>query len=106
MAPGLITNHDRRDTVRVRAEFTRWRRTAILRPGQEVLLLDLGTGGALVESPTRMKPGTRAELQLFGTERRHVRGRVARCRVIHLDPVRYEGAIAFDEPLDWYALAG
>ncbi len=106
MAAAVSQDHDRRSTVRVRAEFTRWRRLALLRPGLEVLLLDLGTGGALVESYTRMKPGTRAELQLFGTERRYLRGRIGRCRVTHLDPLRFEGAVVFDEPFDWYALAG
>jgi len=72
-----------------------------------VVLLDLSAGGALLESRARMNPGTRTELQLSGAERRYLRGHIRRCRVSGLDPVRYEGAIVFDERLDWpYALAG
>jgi len=102
VAPGVIDAGDRRGTVRVGPEETPWRRLALLRPGQEVVLLDLSAGGALVESHARMNPGTRTELQLFGAQRRHVRGQIGRCRVSHLDPVRYEGAIVFDEHVDWH----
>ncbi len=62
-------------------------------------MVNVSEGGALVESPTRLTPGARAELQLFGGTRWHVRGRVERCRVAGLEPLRYEGAIVFDEPL-------
>jgi PilZ domain len=71
-----------------------------MRPGHEVEVLNLSPGGALIASAARMNPGARAELQLAGTLRRAVRGRVARCRVVCLDPLRFEGAITFDEPLD------
>lgn len=72
----------------------------MLRPGQEVVVLNLSRGGALVESPTRLAPGARTELQLFGDLRRAVRGRVERCRVSSLGPLRYEGAIVFDHALE------
>ncbi len=86
--------------ARVTPDRTPWQRLALLRPGQEVVLVNVGPGGALVESLTRMSPGVRTELQLFGASRRSVRGRVERCRVSGIEPLRYEGAIVFDSALD------
>jgi hypothetical protein len=98
---------DRRRTRRVQPDRTPWLAVALLRPGQEVVLLDLSAGGARLESRARMNPGTRTELQLCGAERRNLRGHIGRCRVSRLDPVRYEGAFVFEERLDWsFALAG
>ena len=99
MASGLAVR-DRRVARRVVPERTPWRKLALLRPGQEVVLLNMSTGGALVESPTRLAPGSTTELHLFGSPRRAVRGRVERCRVSGLEPLRYEGAIVFDAVLD------
>ena len=104
MASGLI-ERDRRVAQRVVPERTPWRKLALLRPGQEVILVNLSTGGVLVESPTRLAPGSRTELHLFGSPRRAVRGRIERCRVSHLRPLRYEGAIVFDGVLDLPGLA-
>jgi hypothetical protein len=64
------------------------------------VVVNLSRGGALLESAARMLPGARAELQLTGGRRRMVCGRIARCQVAHLDPLRYRGAIVFDESLD------
>ena len=96
-----ITVQDRRIAERVPPERTPWRAFALLRPGQEVVLVNVSPGGALVESLTRMSPGTRTELQLFGTSRCSMRGRVERCRVSGIEPLRYEGAIVFDSSLDF-----
>jgi hypothetical protein len=85
----------------VSPEHTPWIQTALLRPGQEVRLLNVSSGGALVESPTRMLPGARTELQLSGSPRCVVRGRIDRCRITSLDPVKYEGAIVFEQCLQW-----
>ncbi len=95
-----VTVQDRRLAERVTPDRTPWQRLALLRPGQEVVLVNVGPGGALVESLTRMSPGVRTELQLFGASRRSVRGRVERCRVSGIEPLRYEGAIVFDSALD------
>jgi hypothetical protein len=92
---------DRRHAPRVPPQQTPWQGPALLRPGQAVVVVNVSAGGALVHSGTRMTPGTRTELQLSGTSRRSIRGRVERCRVTALDPLRYEGAIVFDERLDW-----
>lgn len=99
MASGL-TRLDRRSHRRIPAEDSVWQALAVLRPGREVVVINVSAGGVLVESPVRMNPGGRAELQLFGAVRQQVRGRVSRCRVARLMPLRYEGAIVFDEQLD------
>jgi hypothetical protein len=80
---------------------TPWPAVALLRPGREVRLINVSCGGALIESGHRMHPGMRTELQLSGVPRRVVGGRIERCRVTQLDPVRYEGAIVFDQTLEW-----
>lgn len=100
MGRGLKSTADRRRAPRVRPDTTAWQETALLRPGQEVLVINLSRGGALLESTTRMAPGGRAELHLFGHHRRVVRGRIARCQIVHLYPLRYAGAMVFDGPLD------
>ena len=63
--------------------------------------MNLSHNGALLASRNRMSPGARTELQLLGTRRRSVRGRIERCRVTALDPVCYEGVVLFDEQLEW-----
>jgi hypothetical protein len=95
-----LTYGERRDHARVPPEQTPWQRAALLRPGREVVLVNLSRGGALIESTNRMHPGARTELQLLGDARRTIRGRIDRCRVTALDPVRYQGAIVFDERLE------
>lgn len=75
-------------------------RIALLRPGQEVVVIDLSASGAVIQSATRMKPGARTELQLFGANRRIIRGSIDRCVVSALEPIRYEGAIVFDEQIE------
>lgn len=99
MAPGLTVTTDRRRQARAQPEEMGWRRLALLRPGQDVELLNLSPGGALVESPFRMTPGMPTELQLSGPSRRAIRGRLDRCRVVGLDPLRFEAVIIFDEPM-------
>jgi hypothetical protein len=91
---------DRRRAPRVPVAGTSWRELALLRPGQDVRVINLSSGGALLESSSRMKPGARTELQLSGVPRRGLSGRIDRCHVSGLEPLRYQGAIVFDERLD------
>ena len=100
MASGLASGCERRCAERVAPEHTSWRTLALLRPGRDVVLINLSAGGALIESPTRLSPGARTELQLFGMPRQLIRGRLDRCRIAQLEPLRYEGAIVFDERLE------
>jgi hypothetical protein len=96
-----MSAQDRRQATRVPPDRTPWPAAALLRPGLEVRVINVSCGGALVESANRLKPGARAELQLSGSKRQIVRGRIDRCRVMDLDPIRYEGAIVFDQLLEW-----
>ena len=75
-------------------------RTARLRPGREVEVIDLSAGGALIESTHRLLPGASVDLYLTSDRRQidPVRGRIVRSAVSLLQAalVRYRGAIAFD----------
>jgi hypothetical protein len=73
---------------------------ALLRPGYVVTLIDLSAGGALIEGPKPLRPGSRVHLQLI-TERRAfgIAAHVMRCAVASLDArlgVQYRGALKFD----------
>ena len=103
VATRLREGAERRLARRLRPEEAGWQRVALLRPGHEVEVVNLTAHGALVQSAARLKPGTRSELQLTGATRHALRGRIDRSRVVRLEPLRYEAAIVFDEPL---ALAG
>ncbi len=75
---------------------------ARLRPGRTAHVIDLCSGGALIETDWRLLPGTRVELQLgHPVPKFRVAGRILRCHVALLDRerIRYRGALAFDERL-------
>jgi PilZ domain len=77
---------------------------ARLRPGDEVALLDVSEGGALVEARYRLLPGASVELHLRRQNGEEiVRGRVVRSSVARLraDAVSYRAAIAFERMLRW-----
>jgi hypothetical protein len=95
----MMVEADRRSSPRVSVEHTSYSQSATLRPGQDVTLVNLSTCGALVRSTGRMNPGVRTELQLVGPSGAIVSGRVDRCRVISVNPLKYEAAILFDAPL-------
>lgn len=94
---------DRRHAPRLGPEPSGWKPDALLRPGFPIRIVNMSSHGALVETATRLRPGRVAELQLCETagddSRVLVRGRIGRCRVTAIDPIRYEGAIEFDSPL-------
>ena len=77
---------------------------AILRPGYAVALIDLSAGGAMIEGPRPLRPGTRVHVQLVtGVRRFALTAQVLRCSVAALDVeagVRYRGALRFDERCD------
>jgi len=101
MASVATAVNERRHGLRVGGGGQRFGAGAVLRPGQAVVLVNISRGGALVDSGARMRPGARTELLLCGSDTRvKVQGRVDRCHVARLDPVRYHGVIVFDEGVD------
>ena len=108
---------DRRAEQRVAGERLRWRANAVLRPGQPVVLLNINSRAALVESDARLRPGAHTELQLLGGPstqsspqadsaslraggRTTIRGHLDRCHVAALEPLRYRGVLIFDQRLE------
>jgi hypothetical protein len=83
---------------------------AILRPGYAVSLVDLSSGGALIQGPRPLRPGARVHLQLLtGTRRLGIAAHVLRCSVASLDSrqgVQYRGALKFDHRCDAFWEAG
>jgi hypothetical protein len=77
---------------------------AILRPGYAVSLIDLSSGGALIQGPCPLRPGARVHLQLLtGSRRLGIAAHVLRCSVASLDSrqgVQYRGALKFDHRCD------
>lgn len=98
----LTTGRDRRQSVRVPPLDAGCARQASLLPGGALDLVDLSCGGALVESPARLFPGTTAVVQLAsGGERFLVGCRIQRCyvAVIAEASIVYRAALVFDHPL-------
>jgi hypothetical protein len=77
---------------------------ARVRPGAEVIVVDLSSTGALLEGHGRLRPGGRCELTLaLASGDVTVRARVARCFVARLErtaPVRYRTAVTFETLID------
>ena len=91
---------DRRAEQRVAGERLRWSANAVLRPGQPVVLLNINSRAALVESHARLRPGAHTELQLLAAgNRTTIRGHLDRCHVAALEPLRYRGVLIFDNRL-------
>lgn len=101
MAPLAIDLIERRRERRTTGGGPRWRVHAVLRPGQPVTLLNISSRAALVESAARLRPGARTEVQLAGSHARaSVSGRLDRCYVVSLAPMRYRGVLMFDQRVD------
>jgi len=77
---------------------------ARVRPGSEVIVVDLSSTGALLEGHSRLRPGGRCELTFaLASGDITVRARVARCFVARLEraaAVRYRTAVAFESLID------
>jgi hypothetical protein len=75
---------------------------AVLRPGQAVVLVNINSRAALVESHMRLRPGAHTELQLAMQGRRtSIKGQLDRCHVSTLDPLRYRGVLVFEDRLNF-----
>ena len=102
MAPITTIVGERRRHRRRTAEEGGWKADALLRPGLLVRILNITPNGVLLESPARLRPGRRAELQLTtadGEPQPMASGRITRCAVVAVSPMVFRGAIAFDIPV-------
>lgn len=97
----VLTVADRRRAARWTAAQFGVAAPAVLRPGLTVQVVELSTAGALVESPTPVRPDARTELGLdrLDGRRQAVRARILRCWVSGLEPLTYRCAVGFDQPL-------
>ena len=101
MAPVGLDLIERRREHRRAGGGPRWRVHAVLRPGQHVTLVNISSRAALVESGARLRPGAHTELQLAAAgARASVRGRLDRCHVAGLAPLRYRGVLMFEHVVD------
>ena len=94
--------HDRRASPRIAGYATPGMDRARLRPGRTALIVDLSSGGALIETDWRLLPGMRVELQVGEpVPVFRVTGRILRCHVALLgrERIRYRGALMFEEPV-------
>ncbi len=94
------TSGERRSSQRRTFAECAWLIAARLRPGRDIKLLDLSSGGALVEAAVRLLPGAPIVLHLIGIGCAHtIRGTVLRCHVSAVDRstgVRYRAALGFE----------
>ena len=77
---------------------------ARVRPGVPITVIDVSSGGALVETAHRLLPGVAVEVHLTTkSSATVVRARVLRCAIVRLGPqgVCYRGALGFDRPVAW-----
>lgn len=97
----LTVLHERRTEKRRTAGGVQCRPDAVLRPGQPVVVLNINSRAALVESHVRLRPGALTELQLAsGSGRTSIRGTLDRCHVCALEPLRYRGLLVFEGRLE------
>jgi hypothetical protein len=98
--------NDRRTAPRLRDAVDHRIVAARVRAGDQVEVVDVSIGGALIETPHRLLPGAMVELHLARTDAQTaVRGRVLRSAVARVRPggICYRGAVRFDRHLPWFA---
>ena len=101
MAALAFEQIERRRERRVAGGGSRWKPDAVLRPGLAVVLLNMSRRSALVESAAWLRPGACTELQLAGAEMKtSIKGRLDRCHVVALEPMRYQGVVLFEGYLE------
>ncbi len=95
---------ERRRTRRHRTADEHGITAARVRPGYDLMVIDVCADGALVETDYRLLPGTSVDLQFdIGSRRVAARGSVLRCAVVAVRPgsVIYRAAIRFDRSMAW-----
>ena len=93
---------DRRGHLRLGPDDVRWLRSARLKYGPDVRVIDISIGGILVETEGQLRPDSNIVFELSGPMSSIlVPSKVLRCRAAAFDEVkRYRGACAFKRPLE------
>jgi hypothetical protein len=93
---------ERRGHMRLGVDDVRWLRSARLKYGPDVRVLDISAGGILVETDGQLRPDANIVFELSGsTNSILVPSKVLRCRVASFaDVMRYQGACSFKRPLE------
>jgi hypothetical protein len=61
-------------------------------------VINICSRAALLESAARLRPGAQTEMQLAGAgARTSIKGRLDRCHVAALEPLRYRGVLIFEQ---------
>jgi hypothetical protein len=95
----LIGHAEKRTSPRLPPEAFPTLNGAYIRGGASVSLIDISSGGALVESEERLAPNTKTFIKIATTEGTFVlKGRVIRSTISQLRGIpRYRSGIAFDD---------
>ena len=93
---------ERRGHMRLGVDDVRWLRSARLKYGPDVRVLDISAGGILIETDSQLRPDANIVFELSGPKDLVlVPSKVLRCRVASFaDVVRYPGACSFMRPLE------
>ena len=93
---------ERRGHLRLSPDDVRWLRSARLKYGSDVRVLDISAGGILVETDGQLRPDANIVFELSGpTNSILMPSKVLRCRVASFaDVMRYQGACSFKRPLE------
>jgi len=92
---------NRRVHERIKASDLQWLRSARIKYGADLNVLDLSVGGMLLETETPLSPNSNVVVELTGsTSPILIPSRVLRCRAASLGEIlTYQGAFAFKRPL-------
>lgn len=93
---------DRRTHERLAPGELAWIREVRLKYGPRVSLIDLSTGGALLQTDVRLRPGTDMVIEIVGSRIAAVPIRVLRSQLARItgDTAIYQGACEFKRPFD------
>ena len=105
IADSILERYDdseRRGHMRLGADDLRWLRSARLKYGPDVRVIDISAGGILVETDGPLRPDSNIVFELSGpTSSILVPSKVLRCRVASFaDVMSYEGACVFKRAVE------
>lgn len=94
---------DRRADYRRRTVNEHGVLTTRIVPGHQARLIDISSGGALLDTPLRLLPGSSVDVCLATKrERISIRAEVVRCGVARVGPMLYRGAVRFQHRLSLF----